>query len=793
MKKIEAIPGYIIFFDNIRMDPFIKSFSCTTSNDGTINRAAIEMIYMPELSKVIRQSAVYGVDFYEDAIENMTNVKIFIKNIFNNKYTLVYDGNIRSKTVTESPNGNSLVYNAADHLDELNKTIAPIAITLDDALNITQNSFRMRAEGINTRNIDPLRNQGQNLFKGKKIREILQKIRSQALSSNSIYADTEGVLYWNNASGRIDVMGDITEELRQYELADLRPSIDTLNVDSMYILLNDILQKLMFEFYQDRDGVIRVKPPFWNEKVLMNHVIDASLVVSFSEFDAWESMYTRVITMGGVNQEFLESIQNSGNTELGKVLTIPMGAYVGEVYSQGKWADSRVSQATSDIDINYVYSKMEKGKTGVSWLDSENYVTSWTDDKSGAEWRVSPRHPITHVGGSGKVVDIQRDSAGINVAVQLSDGPYSGFTVCYMKLSSPSVTVGQNVSGGTLIGIASGSQGKNNPLRVEIHSNNYGISSNFGSQFKSLETVDPITYFRDCTVQATSSTLYAIKTVGIDNLLSPTMLERKYGVSVFDNTQPLIKFSNSGGGDLAYTVLKKYSAFLYNMLNSMAATANVQLIGSPWIRPGMNLWLSPTKNDKVYYVASVTHSGDPQNGVFTTLRLIHGRNSKAFFLGDESVFGTLRDRKDNIFINEINQKPESFGPVVSNVQSYLSLKQKAADFHNSNNDGIIKADRCPYLQSLYASGGPHDYGYSDISNSQCSSMLHNATGIAGNNTLADFIFDSDMTISQIQVMLNYLYSKAPQVVKMRSSKVQGVADLSKKNAYKYYINSVFKK
>jgi len=601
MRKIEGVPGYIIFFDNVRVDPLITNFSCDHSNDGSIGRANIEMIYMPELD--VTTSGGVKVD----AIDNMTNCKIFIKNIFTNKYSLVFDGNIRGKSVTKTPNGNSLSYVAIDHMEALNKTTAPLSVPLTSSVGSTHTMFKLKAQGIDADKITAINSEAKLQFKDKNMQEILDMLKETTLKHNKIFSDPEGVSYWNDSSGRIKVMGDINKKLMASEALDYKLNSNVLSAETMYVMLNDILQKLLFEFYQDRDGYIRIKPPFWNEGIPVNHVIDPSIILSVSENKTWERAYSRVVTTGGVTE--LES-GAANSSEIAYSIFVPLGALAG---------------GTNEI---------------------------WADAGAGSTYN------------------------NINV------------------------------------------------------------------------------------------------------MLKPTDFERRYGISTFNTVQPLIKkmTENALTGDV-YSALRAYSSFMFNMLNSMTETASVNIIGAPWMRPGVNCLLDPLGSNTVYYIAAVSHRGSPNNGVYTSLRLIHGRKASDFFSGNTNIFGSLRfTNRDNVFINSITMGPETYNSMVLGSSSdYNKIVNNAKGFHNADSVGITKADSSTYLRSLYGEN------------------RKNETISANSGKLTRVFFTGEADINEIQNTLNTIYAAAPTVVRSRASRIRNTIVEAKKNAYKKYITTVFNK
>lgn len=417
---------YAIFFDNVRVDQFVKGFSVNLQIDGSIGQANIEMIYVPdfykithdfnnilvsrgtetstsggttsqtsspstinfsswpvlkkgskgeyvkELQKVLMdmgysevtwidgifgsktQSAVYrfqrdnslkyidgivgsetktamqraykptsgtnskttatastGLSYInDDGIENMTNVKIFIKNMFNGLYVQVFDGNIRAKTLTKSGGEYTLSFIAYDYVNWLNRTIAPIAIPLDSSLT-NGDLLKWKAQGIDPSKVKSKPTMSDINFKGKSIAEMWSDITANTIRGNNLYTDPNSVAAWDNAINRVKIMGDIAENLRDAQVIDFMINNSATSANSIYVLMNDTMKTILFEFYQDRDGIIRIKPPFWNENILTNHVIDSSLIISYTESTNWNNYYTRVIATGGLEEWEQEAANES--------------------------------------------------------------------------------------------------------------------------------------------------------------------------------------------------------------------------------------------------------------------------------------------------------------------------------------------------------------------------------------------------------------------------------------------------------------------------------------------------
>ena len=358
MASLEASPHYIIYFDNVRVDEFVKSWTVNLSCNGNIGTADIEFVYLPELAYTA--ASVEDINNSESimrmlgVIDNMTNVKIFVKNIFSQKYQLIFDGNIKGKSSSRSPGGNSLVFRATDYMAWTNRTIAPIVIPYTQSTH-PSDKFIWEAQGIDVSKVMDVSQRDIIGFKGKRLEEIINTVVTQALAANKIYSDNRGVAYWDGIWDRMDLMADIDSDILNKNVLDYIVSPNQGNVDTMYVLLNDIFAKLMFEFYQDRDGVIRIKPPYWNEPVLKSHIIDPSLILHQSENTDYDKYISRVVITGGLDENF----QTAG--DYATKLWTPTGAYL----SDGTWETVKKSD-------KYVYGWGTEGESTSSTTTSDN-------------------------------------------------------------------------------------------------------------------------------------------------------------------------------------------------------------------------------------------------------------------------------------------------------------------------------------------------------------------------------------------------------------------------------------
>lgn len=789
---VESHPGYLIFFDNVRVDQFVLDFSCNLGIDGSIGSASINMIYVPDLDKIthaenlgeissvqdstelsqatsqstielgdyridswpslmyegminenvqlmqqclidlgyseitwtdgifgartkqgvirFQQDSGIGVDgivgaqtrqaiqdriaslsaqtlqeasvtdgmnlISDDGVENMTNVRIFMKNVFTGKYTLVFGGNIRSKSISISAGQRTLTFQAQDYMNWLNRTICPIAVPYDGTLTVGDR-LKWKAQGIDITKVSTVNTVKDITFKGKNISQTWETISNQTIAANKLYSADDTVSSWDNALSRVVVMGDIDERLRKAEIMDFMITSSATSANSIYVMMNDILRMLMFEFYQDRDETIRIKPPFWNEHVLKNHVIDSTLIKSYTETTNYSSYYTRVLASGG-----LEEWQDSASDgDIVKSILTP----VVTVTSGGLTTNSGPVVVTSQ-------------------------VSGMTNNNSGS--------PLGQ-----KVVSVARQYIGWSYqwgGDKPSDGGFDCSGLIYwaykqVGISIPRVTYDQ-VKGGAEVSKNDLQPGdlifpKEDMSHVILYAGNGKCieAPRTGLNIREISSWDFVKarrYVYD-SGQSTTKKSSDISSVGPDTLLEPTYMEKKYGPLVYDTTQPLIKFSTSQatGSQDAYEALTKYARFMLNYLNSNVSLASLTAVAMPWIRPGFNVWVDPSVIDKVFYVNSISHFGNA-SGIYTTLNLSLGRSRKSFVSNSSSLGGLKPGESDDIFINTLSVTPENFGPVCD----YDSVKSMADQFHSSQDGDNFSytSTKNEYFSRLY---GDTDFKY----------------------------------------------------------------------------------
>lgn len=322
-KNLEGVSDFLVFFDNIRVDQYVTNFRTGISVSGGMGTAGIDMIYVPdfyqpEASELITDSIL------EQGFEYMTTVRIFSKNMFNNRYVQIFEGNLRSASRNKTRMGYSISFAITDYMTWYNRTIVPLAIPYSATYQDQVDILRWRAQGIDTSKVETVVSNNEITFKGKTLREYTNMIIERTLKNNKLFSDTDSVAFWDNPSGRLYLMGDIDPTLVKNEVIDFTLVTTATSLNSMYVAFNDIARNLMFEFFQDRDGIVRLKPPFWNEAVLRDHVVDPMMIIASSEDTDFSHFYTRVAVAGN-----MEEWENMSGLNIAGMLT-PAVVYVGD-------------------------------------------------------------------------------------------------------------------------------------------------------------------------------------------------------------------------------------------------------------------------------------------------------------------------------------------------------------------------------------------------------------------------------------------------------------------------------
>lgn len=476
-KQLSVYTGYLIFFDDVCMNKYVLSYSANTGVSLGSGTATVTLLYTPAFADMP------SVDTVNQSVENGICMRIFAENIFTRKYVLVFDGIIKQKVVNRSPGDATISFTAVDYIYWMQRIIAPIAIPLHDAIAPGER-LKWKAQSVDPATTAKAETTEAGKLKGKKVQEFFDILKSKTFENSKTYSDPNTVANFDAAADRVEIMGDISEKLVQLEVIDFVVDTNATFADTMFVTMNNVTNNLLLEFYQDRDGIIRLKPPFWNEGVLRSHVIDPLMIVNAQEQTNWLNFYTRVIMTGGTE----EWAQNDSKVDF---LT-PVGVYVGNLAdkSKAKWADYTSEGDTGSSYGGYI-PKNGSGSSG----------SSGGGDTSGWMYPLSKRH-TQDPGTGGRQFGASRDGGRAHAGIDLIQshgvtvyactsgtvkainyGFYAGTDAVFFQCDdgywinfaeiSPSVSVGDNVQKGGVIGTLKQNNNGSCMLHIEVYQGDF--------------------------------------------------------------------------------------------------------------------------------------------------------------------------------------------------------------------------------------------------------------------------------------------------------------------------------
>lgn len=308
--KIIQQADYRIYFDDVRMDPYIKSWTAQCGLNASDAQATVTMYR----TKALEQWKAY-----------LTQVRIFVRNVFSNKFSIVFEGEIASRSWQEQRNDVGTIEFSCMGFSHWLDISLPLMIGSEDALDqITR--FKYEAMDINVDGVTKLfESNAQLMQETNPIQSIINNL-IQAVYAG-YYSLNDSSFQWADLQKRFKVMADIITQFRDSGFLDAFTFTRTTNIQSFYVYLNQVLTQLMFEFYQDRDGALRIKTPSWGDSILKAHILDESVVSNANGYNNWDNEPSRVLAVGGK-----VDIARAGDAvaaQNGNILGVPMGLYIG--------------------------------------------------------------------------------------------------------------------------------------------------------------------------------------------------------------------------------------------------------------------------------------------------------------------------------------------------------------------------------------------------------------------------------------------------------------------------------
>lgn len=471
--KVLQSSDYRIYFDDVRMDEYVKNWSAACGLRASDAVASITM---------------YRTEKLEKWKGYLTQVRIFSRNVFSGKFGIVFEGELMNRSWNENRNDTGeIIFNCKGFYHWLDIPI-PFMIGNEEALDYIQR-FRYEAQNIDVEAMTNLQMSKEELtMKDKPIREIIDTLFK--IINSGYYLNEDSAFTWANLQNRFKVMGEIIKEFRESGYLDTFTFVRSTQIDSFYVYLNQILTQMMFEFYQDRDGAFRIKNPSWNDKIMKAHVLDESIVQNASGFNDWENEPSRVLVIGGQQDIARRGFPQQG---VGNVMQVPMGLYVGTP-GKGEYFSQTIELAMAQYGVD---PNEYTGGNGNFFDDISDRFTVTGDYGENRGSRVhggtdfAMRYePLKNLGVSGEVIFVGRGSASAGNWIQIRESiGGQDYVFTYMHLSEIKVNVGDMVTGGQLIGTTGNTGRSSGPhLHLEISK---------GSTREGGTKVDPLKFLQD--------------------------------------------------------------------------------------------------------------------------------------------------------------------------------------------------------------------------------------------------------------------------------------------------------
>lgn len=631
---LEGNTDYIIFFDDQHIQRFVTSFTVTTSVNSSVGEAVIECVYAKALMDV----------------PYMTDVKVFVRNIFSGRYKMVFDGQIHTRQVTMSAGSRQITFIAYDYMYWLQKLPVPFVLGLEQGKLDNNVTLAWQAQGINTHQVRTVMTSGQLAFAGRDMRETIKQIFlyiDQALTYSPDYNQTEhnSIYKWVDIKEKIRVLSDFDPRIRDDSLIDLfyQGSI----IQNLFVLINGITSSIGYEFYQDVDGIIKIKEPFWYDGIIKPFVIDPNLILDFNETTTWDNKPTRVLATGGLEENYQQHI---GDSSIELDIQLPSVLYIhndgGGIFIND---DQAFPPETSPDIENFVkdHGDMSEDEAAV-----REAVVRCAYRYQHQPYIIGGGHPGNDfcnygLDCSGFVYVAYRD-AGLSLpsadtftyyrmfpqipasALRPGDIAFSSF-----EAKGPGhmgMYVGRDAQGKYVFLSANGNRKRpgdpGNPTYPQkVVERKWDYPTQAWDTFAS-----PIPRLKAGLTDYTTIFELPQGRQFISDTTSLTEEEKKYGINLVEAVQNFIKIQFTGNTfprSEAYRVLGQYAKYLHTALTAASTVASLTTISAPWLRPGFNVWVDPTGISRVYYINSVRHSGS--NGmVYTNLGLVYGRSEPEF-------------------------------------------------------------------------------------------------------------------------------------------------------------------
>lgn len=724
MEFLKASPGYLIYFDGLRIDPFVLSYSVDSVLAPSAPMATLQMLPIKELRQ----------------IDGYTDVKIFERNVFNGAYNLVFDGQIVKRSGLRSPRQiGSLVFTAQGYLSWLSSAPNPIVTltgTTDLQTSNPQLFWEYVAQAVNLQKVGVIPRDGVNLDLSNldvmtAVSEIIYRARTISGEftdqSTGQVIDADSVAAWSRLGSRTTVMADAKPSAVQGANYTWAGSA-TFAIRTALDLLVTYVAHYGLELYQDGDGMIRIKRPYWADDILKSHVIPGQMISEWADQADWTNFVTRTLVVGS----FMRGADPSqGGQATLQSLTAPIGIFLagrGFVYPQVATPSSQPQGAAPPTNANGIATPVPSAyvppgsPTAKGSAPDVGILTDLANNPgllstpyhvpgpwqagyhTGIDVAYSSGTPIYNQGPGGTVTfagpgglsqfgndPAPGDAYGNVVVVRQNWQPTTWCLYAHM-LALPAVNAGEQVAPGQLLGYVGETGDASGPhLHFEVRqgADLYGKDVNPTAWLQQVQTSAAGTSVAAAgsSTQASSAITSSgvpipgssgfVQTLGLEASaydqtgnpvdIEPTLLslsdeERRYGVKLYQTDDELIYANNTQNGvDITRRLLSQYAAYIYQLINYQSAPESITTqVAMPWLRLGFNVWLDPSGDSIVGYIASLHRQGDPGNGSSTQIGIVRAREQSTY----AAEVANHASSPDDFFSSSSLVDSWSFGPTV---------------------------------------------------------------------------------------------------------------------------------
>ncbi|MGG4438310.1 glucosaminidase domain-containing protein [Priestia megaterium] len=372
--KILQSSDYRIYFDDVRMDPYIKIWNAECGLRLSDATASITMYRTKEL---------------EEWKGYLTQVRIFARNVFSGKFAIVFEGEIMNRSWGDArTDTGEITFQCKGFYHWLDIPI-PFLIGQEESFDYIQR-FRYEAQNIDVEGMASMQStKAELMMKDKAIEELIKSLFD--IMSKGYHMSSDSTYTWAKLEDRFKVMSEVIKEFRDAGYLDSFTFVRSTQIESFYVYLNQVLQQMMFEFYQDRDGAFRIKTPSWSDQILKAHILDEAVVAEATGFNDWENEPTRVLAIGGQ-----QDIARRGHPSLGagNIMKIPMGLYIG-LPGEGEYFSQVIEVAmAAAADTGGMVDSGGGGGEGIFGSDGMFQSTGVADGPAGGVKWPKLSHPL---------------------------------------------------------------------------------------------------------------------------------------------------------------------------------------------------------------------------------------------------------------------------------------------------------------------------------------------------------------------------------------------------------------